>query len=78
MVNFSKQSYSGSDELQKLFEKYAKTLELPAKTILLEEGKTAKKCYFIEKGCIRAWFHNILTIVIAGLLFNPHLCKKTV
>lgn len=58
MFNFSQQQSSGSQELQQLYEKYAQRLELPAKTILLEEGDIAKKIYFIEKGCIRAWFHN--------------------
>ncbi|XZF16539.1 Crp/Fnr family transcriptional regulator [Chitinophagaceae bacterium MMS25-I14] len=33
-------------------------LELPAKTILLREGEISKKAFFIEKGCLRAWFNN--------------------
>lgn len=32
--------------------------EVPAKTILLNEGEVSKKAYFIEKGCLRMWFNN--------------------
>jgi CRP-like cAMP-binding protein len=35
-----------------------KRLEVPAKTILLNEGEISKKVFFIEKGCIRVWFNN--------------------
>jgi CRP-like cAMP-binding protein len=33
-------------------------LEVPAKRILLNEGETSNKAYFIEKGCLRLWFNN--------------------
>jgi CRP-like cAMP-binding protein len=33
---------------------FQKRVEVPAKTILLKEGKTSTHYYFIEKGCIRA------------------------
>ncbi|MEO7215886.1 Crp/Fnr family transcriptional regulator [Mucilaginibacter sp.] len=33
-------------------------VEVPAKTILLHEGDTSKKAFYIEKGCLRAWFNN--------------------
>jgi len=32
--------------------------EIPAKTILLNEGKISKNAFFIEKGCLRIWFNN--------------------
>lgn len=32
--------------------------EIPAKTVLLSEGETAKKVYFIEKGCLRLSFNK--------------------
>ena len=35
-----------------------KRLEVPAKTILLNEGEVSNKAYFIEKGCLRLWFNN--------------------
>jgi CRP-like cAMP-binding protein len=41
-----------------VYKGYFKRLELPARTILLREGETAKRAYFIEKGCLRVWFNN--------------------
>src|ERR1041384_4329501 len=32
--------------------------EVRAKTVLLKEGEVSKKAFYIEKGCVRAWFHN--------------------
>lgn len=32
--------------------------EIPARTLLLEEGKVSKTMYFIEKGCLRTWVNN--------------------
>lgn len=32
--------------------------EIPAKTILLNEGEIAKKAFYIEKGCLRVCFNN--------------------
>lgn len=40
------------------FSSAIKSMEAPAKTILLQEGEIAKKIFFIEKGCIRVWFNN--------------------
>lgn len=37
---------------------YFNRLEVPAKTILLEEGEISKRLFIIEKGCIRVWFNN--------------------
>ncbi len=37
---------------------YQQRLELPAKTILLEEGKVSGQYIFIEKGCVRLFFNN--------------------
>ena len=37
---------------------YLKQQEVAAKTMLLEEGKVAKKMFFIEKGCLRTWINN--------------------
>lgn len=42
------------DKLTPLF----KRLEVPAKTTLLEQGKTARTMFFIEKGCLRTWVNN--------------------
>jgi len=35
-----------------------KRIEVPSKTVLLNEGETSKKLFLIEKGCIRVWFNN--------------------
>jgi CRP-like cAMP-binding protein len=32
--------------------------EIPAKTLLLQEGQMANKIFLIEKGCLRSWFNN--------------------
>jgi CRP-like cAMP-binding protein len=37
---------------------FQQRLEVPAKTVLLEEGKVSQHYIFIEKGCIRAFFNN--------------------
>nr|WP_199157976.1 Crp/Fnr family transcriptional regulator [Pedobacter sp. ASV2] len=47
--------------LQPYWEKFIalhKRVELPARTILLNEGEISKRSFLIEKGCIRAWFNN--------------------
>ena len=31
---------------------------LPAKTVLLKQGRVAQNYYFVEKGCLRVWFDN--------------------
>ncbi len=41
-----------------IFSPYFKEIEVPAKTILLHEGKVSKTMYFIEKGCLRTWVNN--------------------
>ena len=43
------------------WEKYGhlfKEMEIPAKTILLNEGEVSRYGYFIKKGCLRLWFNN--------------------
>lgn len=47
-----------SDEKWLKYTSYFNSMELPAKTILLEEGEISKKLFIIEKGCIRVWFNN--------------------
>jgi CRP-like cAMP-binding protein len=37
---------------------FQKRLDIPAKTILLKEGKKSQHYIFIEKGCVRAFFNN--------------------
>jgi len=40
------------------FRPYFKQQEVPAKTVLLAEGKVSKTMFFIEKGCLRTWINN--------------------
>ncbi len=36
----------------------SQTISVPAKTVLLEEGKVADRLYLIRKGCLRLFFYN--------------------
>ena len=36
----------------------AERLSIPSKTLLLKEGKIARKLYLIQKGCLRLFFYN--------------------
>lgn len=40
------------------FKHLFKRQEVPAKTILLQEGQISRTMYFIEKGCLRTWVNN--------------------
>ncbi len=40
------------------FRYYFTRQEVPAKTILLAEGKISRTMFFIEKGCLRTWVNN--------------------
>lgn len=46
-----------NDVLDKYMQ-FQQRLELPSKTILLEEGKVSQSYIFIEKGCVRTFFYN--------------------
>jgi CRP-like cAMP-binding protein len=35
-----------------------KRLEVPQKTMLLQEGQISKTMFFIEQGCLRTWINN--------------------
>ena len=37
---------------------FQKRIEIPAKSILLDEGKISQNYIFIEKGCVRLFFNN--------------------
>src|SRR5690606_10936328 len=41
-----------------IFRPYFKSMEVPARTILLQEGKISKIMYFIEKGFLRTWVNH--------------------
>lgn len=41
-----------------IFKDLFKRQEVPAKTILLQEGHISRTMFFIEKGCLRTWVNN--------------------
>jgi len=45
---------NGWDKFSHLFQRQ----EVPAKTILLQEGQISRTMFFIEKGCLRTWVNN--------------------
>lgn len=54
-VNKQKDTFTiDLDKYRHLF----KEMHVPAKTILLQEGRISKKAYYITKGCLRLWFNN--------------------
>jgi len=40
------------------FTRHFKRMEVPARKVLLREGEVSQRTYWIEQGCIRAWFNN--------------------
>ncbi len=47
--------------LQKHWDAYMsmhQRIEVPARTVLLNEGEISHKYFLIEKGCLRVWFNN--------------------
>ncbi len=53
-----KESFRTENEEWSRFHHLFKKEEVPAKTVLLKEGEVSKKAFYIEKGCVRAWFNN--------------------
>lgn len=47
-----------TDEKWNEYTSYFNRIEVPSKTVLIEEGEVSKKLFIIEKGCIRVWFNN--------------------
>ena len=58
MVNHFRNKFPLDDEKWFNYINWFKRIQVPAKTVLLNEGDIAKKVFLIEKGCIRAWFNN--------------------
>ncbi|MGE6356011.1 Crp/Fnr family transcriptional regulator [Flavobacterium sp. NPDC079362] len=53
----SKKTQANTDRWS-IFKPLFKQIEVPARTILLEEGSISKTMFFIEKGCLRTWINN--------------------
>ncbi|KUJ62996.1 cyclic nucleotide-binding protein [Flavobacteriaceae bacterium CRH] len=58
MFSQFKNKFPLTDEKWLEYTNYFNRIEVPSKTILLEEGEISKKLFIIEKGCIRVWFNN--------------------
>ena len=52
------------------FDHLFKRQEIPAKTILLQEGEVSKTAYIVEKGCLRTWFNNDGIDITTRFLFE--------
>jgi CRP-like cAMP-binding protein len=50
--------------------------EFPAKTLLVKEGTLAKKLFYIEKGCCRAWFNNDGRDITYQFLFEGNFASS--
>jgi CRP-like cAMP-binding protein len=53
----NKQTTAKSNEWEE-FKHFFKRQEVPAKTMLLQEGQISRTMFFIEKGCLRTWINN--------------------
>lgn len=58
MFNQFRNKFPLADEKWNEYISYFIRIEVPAKTVLIEEGEISKKLFIIEKGCIRVWFNN--------------------
>lgn len=51
-------------------------MEVPAKTVLLNEEETSKKMFLIEKGCVRVWFNNNGKDITTQFFFENHMVSS--
>lgn len=56
MLLHFKDSYPQLDMYWNKYLPFQKKVNVPAKTVLLQEGKKSQQYIFIEKGCVRAYF----------------------
>ena len=50
--------------------------DLAPKTLLVKEGARAKKIFYIEQGCCRAWFNNDGKDVTFQFIFEHHFASS--
>jgi len=65
--------------LKDRLEKYAglfQRLEVPAKTVLLQEGEISKRSFHVEKGCLRVWFNNNGRDVTCQFMFENQVVSS--
>jgi CRP-like cAMP-binding protein len=58
MLFHFKTQFPGLNTFWDKYLEFQTRIEVPAKTVLLEEGKVSQQYIFIEKGCVRAFFNN--------------------
>ncbi|TDW48630.1 CRP-like cAMP-binding protein [Flavobacterium sp. 270] len=58
MFDHLKNKFPIEDHLWENYIPYFNKLEIPARTVLLNEGEISERIFFIEKGCIRCWFNK--------------------
>jgi CRP-like cAMP-binding protein len=58
MLFHFKTQFPGLNPFWDKYLEFQTRMEIPAKTVLLEEGKVSQQYIFIEKGCVRAFFNN--------------------
>ncbi|WP_398452443.1 Crp/Fnr family transcriptional regulator [Sphingobacterium thalpophilum] len=54
------------------FKHLFKRVEVPAKSILLQEGEISRTMFFIEKGCLRTWVNNDGREITTQFFFEGH------
>jgi CRP-like cAMP-binding protein len=50
--------------------------EFAVKTLLVKEGAVAKRLFYIEQGCCRAWFNNDGKDVTFQFIFEEHFASS--
>lgn len=64
-------AYSWLDEATwQRYEPRLQRLEVPAKTVLLREGVTASRLYYLEQGCVRSWFEGERQAITTQFFFE--------
>ncbi|WP_447641753.1 MULTISPECIES: Crp/Fnr family transcriptional regulator [Chitinophagaceae] len=58
MFDRLRNKYPFDDDKWNVFVSCFKKVQVPAKSILLEEGAIPLRAFLIEKGCVRVWFNN--------------------
>jgi hypothetical protein len=69
----SKRTAADTDKWS-IFKPLFTQIEVPAKTLLLEEGNVSKTMFFIEKGCVRTWVNNNGKDITTQFFFEVMAC----
>ncbi len=58
MFDHFKNKFLIEDQKWEHYKTHFNKLEVPSKTVLLNEGEISERIFFIEKGCVRCWFNK--------------------